>query len=233
MQKNGKDTKSTPLENGTKDPRAIHLTGANNAEPEYVPKNPSWNIDADYLYEVADLPNLSQEEEMILAKMMEEGDDDARMFLVMAHLKLAIYIAKRYFHSETHFLDLVQEGNIAMLHASKEFDYRKGRFASFAVWPIWKAMTEYLYGQEWISKGQIFLLDRYKKAEETFEKQNGRKPTRTEIAKEMGLTEKGVADLELLLMSRNFASLEETIAKDGESGLKPFYQNDASPEESS
>ena len=91
-----------------------------------------------YLKDIGMVTLLSSEEEIKLAKRMEEGDQKAKMRLSEANLRLVVSIAKRYVGRGMQFLDLIQEGNLGLMKAVEKFDYRKGyKFSTYATWWIY------------------------------------------------------------------------------------------------
>ena len=78
-----------------------------------------------YLKEIGKVPLLTAEEEIELAKRMEEGDEEAKKSLAEANLRLVVSIAKRYVGRGMLFLDLIQEGNLGLIKAVEKFDYQK------------------------------------------------------------------------------------------------------------
>ena len=95
-----------------------------------------------YLKEIGRIPLLSSEEEIELAKRMEEGDEEAKKKLSEANLRLTVSIAKRYSGRGMQFLDLIQEGNLGLIKAVEKFDYRKGyKFSTYATWWIRQSIT--------------------------------------------------------------------------------------------
>ena len=88
-----------------------------------------------YLKEIGKVPLLSADEEIELAKRMEQGDEEAKKKLCEANLRLVVSIAKRYVGRGMLFLDLIQEGNLGLIKAVDKFDYRKGyKFSTYATW---------------------------------------------------------------------------------------------------
>lgn len=101
-----------------------------------------------YLKEIGKIPLLSAEEEISLAKRMEEGDENAKKRLVEANLRLVVSIAKRYVGRGMLFLDLIQEGNLGLIKAVEKFDYEKGfKFSTYATWWIRQAITRAIADQ--------------------------------------------------------------------------------------
>lgn len=101
-----------------------------------------------YLKEIGRIPLLSSEEEIELAKRMEEGDEEAKKKLSEANLRLTVSIAKRYSGRGMQFLDLIQEGNLGLIKAVEKFDYRKGyKFSTYATWWIRQSITRAIADQ--------------------------------------------------------------------------------------
>ena len=101
-----------------------------------------------YLKEIGKVPLLSAEEEIELAKRMEQGDEQAKKRLSEANLRLVVSIAKRYVGRGMLFLDLIQEGNLGLIKAVEKFDYTKGyKFSTYATWWIRQAITRAIADQ--------------------------------------------------------------------------------------
>jgi RNA polymerase primary sigma factor len=101
-----------------------------------------------YLKEIGKVPLLSADEEINLAKRIEDGDQDAKKRLAEANLRLVVSIAKRYVGRGMLFLDLIQEGNLGLLKAVEKFDFRKGfKFSTYATWWIRQAITRAIADQ--------------------------------------------------------------------------------------
>ena len=101
-----------------------------------------------YLKEIGKVPLLQGDEEIELAKRMEQGDEEAKKRLAEANLRLVVSIAKRYVGRGMLFLDLIQEGNLGLIKAVEKFDYRKGfKFSTYATWWIRQAITRAIADQ--------------------------------------------------------------------------------------
>ena len=101
-----------------------------------------------YLKEIGKVPLLSADEEIELARRMEEGDEYAKKKLAEANLRLVVSIAKRYVGRGMLFLDLIQEGNLGLIKAVEKFDYHKGyKFSTYATWWIRQAITRAIADQ--------------------------------------------------------------------------------------
>ena len=102
---------------------------------------------AQYLTDIAAYPKLDQDTVIQLAKRIEQGDEAAREKLITANLRLVIYVAKRYLHRGLPLLDLIQDGNLGLIHAVERFDYRQEvKFSTYASWwiraTIWRGLAE-------------------------------------------------------------------------------------------
>ena len=101
-----------------------------------------------YLKEIGRVPLLTADQEIALAKRIEEGDEEAKQELAEANLRLVVSIAKRYVGRGMSFLDLIQEGNMGLMKAVDKFDYRLGfKFSTYATWWIRQAITRAIADQ--------------------------------------------------------------------------------------
>ena len=101
-----------------------------------------------YLKDIGRVPLLSADDEIELARKMQEGDEEAKKKLSEANLRLVVSIAKRYVGRGMLFLDLIQEGNLGLMKAVEKFDYQKGfKFSTYATWWIRQAITRAIADQ--------------------------------------------------------------------------------------
>ncbi len=101
-----------------------------------------------YLQEINQLPRLTAEQEQDLGRRIASGDEQALRRMVESNLRLVVSIAKCYRNEQLSLLDLVQEGNLGLIHAARKFDYRRGhRFATYASWWIRQAVTRAIMNQ--------------------------------------------------------------------------------------
>ena len=101
-----------------------------------------------YLKDIGRVPLLSADDEIELARKMQDGDEDAKKKLSEANLRLVVSIAKRYVGRGMLFLDLIQEGNLGLMKAVEKFDYQKGfKFSTYATWWIRQAITRAIADQ--------------------------------------------------------------------------------------
>ena len=145
-----------------------------------------------YLKEIGKVPLLSAEEEIELAKRMENGDEAAKKRLAEANLRLVVSIAKRYVGRGMLFLDLIQEGNLGLIKAVEKFDYRKGyKFSTYATWWIRQAITRAIADQARTIRIPVHMVETINKlirVSRQLLQELGREPTPEEIAKEMDMS---------------------------------------------
>ena len=154
----------------------------------------------DYLIAIGQYPLLNQEQELELGRRIkDEGDEDAREQLINSNLRLVVYIAKQYKNPYIGIEDLVAEGNLGLISAVDKYDYTYGyRFSTCATpWikqAILKALTD--KGRPVRLPAHIYQqITQMKKFTDTFLVNNGREPTRAEIAKGLGIDEEKVNSL--------------------------------------
>ena len=141
-----------------------------------------------YLKEIGKVPLLSAEEEIELAKKMEQGDENAKKRLAEANLRLVVSIAKRYVGRGMLFLDLIQEGNLGLIKAVEKFDYRKGyKFSTYATWWIRQAITRAIADQARTIRIPVHMVETINKlirVSRQLLQELGREPLPEEIAKD-------------------------------------------------
>ena len=184
-----------------------------------------------YLKEIGKVPLLSAEEEIELAKRMENGDQEAKKRLAEANLRLVVSIAKRYVGRGMLFLDLIQEGNLGLIKAVEKFDYRKGyKFSTYATWWIRQAITRAIADQARKIRIPVHMVETINKlirVSRQLLQELGREPTPEEISEEMGMPVDRVR--EILKISQEPVSLETPIGEEEDSHLGDFIQDDNVP----
>ena len=152
-----------------------------------------------YLKEIGKVPLLSAEEEIELAKRMEQGDQEAKKRLAEANLRLVVSIAKRYVGRGMLFLDLIQEGNLGLIKAVEKFDYRKGyKFSTYATWWIRQAITRAIADQARTIRIPVHMVETINKlirVSRQLLQELGREPSPEEIAAEMNMPVERVWDI--------------------------------------
>ena len=184
-----------------------------------------------YLKEIGKVPLLTAEEEIELAKRMELGDQEAKKRLAEANLRLVVSIAKRYVGRGMLFLDLIQEGNLGLIKAVEQFDYRKGyKFSTYATWWIRQAITRAIADQARTIRIPVHMVETINKlirVSRQLLQELGREPTPEEIAEEMNMPVDRVR--EILKISQEPVSLETPIGEEEDSHLGDFIQDDNVP----
>ena len=184
-----------------------------------------------YLKEIGKVSLLTADEEIELAKRMEQGDEDAKKRLAEANLRLVVSIAKRYVGRGMLFLDLIQEGNLGLIKAVEKFDYRKGyKFSTYATLWIRQAITRAIADQARTIRIPVHMVETINKlirVSRQLLQELGREPTPEEIAEEMKMPVDRVR--EILKISQEPVSLETPIGEEEDSHLGDFIQDDNVP----
>lgn len=189
-----------------------------------------------YLREIGRIPLLTSQEEVKLAKAIEQNDEEARQKLTQANLRLVVSIAKRYV-GRTHnlnMLDLIQEGNIGLFKAVEKFDYHRGyKFSTYATWWIRQAITRALADQSRTIRIPVHMVEtisKYTQTKRQLLQSLGREPLAEEIAVEMEETIEKIR--QIIKISQETISLEAPVGGDNEeSNIGAFVKDDktASP----
>jgi len=191
-----------------------------------------------YLAEIRRYPLLTREEEHRLAVEYKEfGKIEAAYKLVTANLRLVVMIAREYQRALRNLLDLIQEGNIGVMEAVKNFDpYRGIRFPSYAVWWIRAYIIRYIIN-DWrmvkigTTQAQRKLFFNLQKEKEKLEAE-GFTPGPKLLAQRLNVKEGEVVEMEQRLGNRDL-STDVPVGEDGETTLLNFLpDNKATPEES-
>ena len=183
-----------------------------------------------YLKDIGKVPLLQPEEETELAKRMIEGDQAAKKLLSEANLRLVVSIAKRYMGRGMQFLDLIQEGNLGLMKAVEKFDYQKGfKFSTYATWWIRQAITRAIADQARTIRIPVHMVETINKlirVSRRLLQELGREPLPEEIAKELGITEERVREIQRI--AQDPVSLETPIGEEEDSHLSDFIEDEGS-----
>jgi RNA polymerase primary sigma factor len=187
-----------------------------------------------YLKEIGRTPMLNAREEKELAKRIEQGDEEAKIKLITANLRLVVSIAKKYVGRSRNLtlLDLVQEGNVGLFRAVEKFDWRKGyKFSTYATWWIRQAVTRAIADQARTIRIPVHMIEtiaKYEKAKRKLLQTLGRDPLAEEVAAEMGLEVDKVHHI--VRIKQRAVSLEKPVGDDDkDSVLAEFIEDDKTP----
>ncbi len=181
-----------------------------------------------YLKEIGNVPLLSGEEEVELARRVEEGDEEAKRKLTEANLRLVVSIAKKYVGRGMPFLDLIQEGNMGLMKAVDKFDYTKGyKFSTYATWWIRQAITRGIADTGRTIRVPVHMVETINKTlrmTRTLLQDLGREPMPEEVAERLNVPVSRVR--EVLKISRDPVSLDTPIGEEDDSHLGDFIEDD-------
>ena len=182
-----------------------------------------------YLKEIGNVPLLTTEQEVELAKRVEAGDEEAKKQLTEANLRLVVSIAKKYVGRGMPFLDLIQEGNMGLMKAVDKFDYTKGyKFSTYATWWIRQAITRGIADTGRTIRVPVHMVETINKTlrmTRTLLQELGREPTPEEVAERLNVSVSRVR--EVLKISRDPVSLDTPIGVEDDSHLGDFIEDDS------
>jgi RNA polymerase primary sigma factor len=184
-----------------------------------------------YLKEIGRIPLLTFDEEIELAKQVEEGKKAAKQKLINSNLRLVVSIAKKYIGRGLTLLDLIQEGNQGLIRAVEKYDWRRGfKFSTYATWWIRQSVTRAIADQARTIRIPVHMVEninRFLRMQRKLMQQLGREPSPEEVAKELGIEPEKA--LEIIKISQNPASLEAPVGDEEDSRLGDFIQDSAAP----
>ncbi len=145
-----------------------------------------------YFIEISKFDLLTTEEELDLAVKIKKGDENARNKLIKANLRFVISVAKQYQNQGLSLSDLINEGNLGLIKATRGFDFTRGfKFISYAVWWIRQSITQAIINNSRIVHLPLNIvgnLTKINKASRDFEQEYDRKPTNEELAGILGIS---------------------------------------------
>ncbi len=184
-----------------------------------------------YLKEIGQVPLLTPEQEVELAKKVADGDEDAKKQLEEANLRLVVSIAKHYTGHDMSLMDLIQEGNLGLIRAVEKYDYKKGfRFSTYATWWIRQSITRAIADQGRTIRIPVHMVENINKvnrAARDLMQELGRDPTPEEIAQRVHMTQERVRDIQRI--SREPVSMETPVGDEEDSSLGDFIRDDTTP----
>jgi len=176
------------------------------------------------------LGNVSTRRRMELRHLIEDGWS-GREHLITANSRLVISVAKKYMGRGVPFLDLIQEGNIGLIRATKKFDYRRGhKFSTYATWWIRQAVTRAIADQGRTIRVPVHMGDQINKllrVQHQLTQRLGREPTVEELAEALEVPPKKVENM--IQVARRPLSLETPTDDEEDSVLGDFIEDDEAP----
>jgi RNA polymerase nonessential primary-like sigma factor len=184
-----------------------------------------------YLNDIGISPLLSADEEKQLARRAQRGEEDARQRMIESNLRLVVKIARRYINRGLPLLDLIEEGNLGLIHAVEKFDPERGfRFSTYSTWWIRQTIERAIMNQSGAVRLPIHVIKDINaclRASRSLRQDSDRAPTAVEIAAEL---DREVAEVERLLSLHNRVTLHTGMAQESESPVDRLEaRRDAEP----
>jgi len=180
-----------------------------------------------YLQEIGREELITAEEEVVLAKKIKDGDQDALEKLTRANLRFVVSVAKQYQNQGLSLPDLINEGNLGLIKAARRFDETRGfKFISYAVWWIRQSILQALAEQSRIVRlplNQVGSLNKINKAYSKLEQEFEREPSAEELAELLDLPIDKVSDT--MKVSGRHVSMDAPFANGEESSLLDVLVN--------
>ncbi|MCA0430344.1 MAG: RNA polymerase sigma factor RpoD/SigA [Bacteroidetes bacterium] len=184
-----------------------------------------------YLQEIGREELITAEEEVVLAKKIKDGDQNALEKLTRANLRFVVSVAKQYQNQGLSLPDLINEGNLGLIKAARRFDETRGfKFISYAVWWIRQSILQALAEQSRIVRlplNQVGSLNKINKAYSKLEQEFEREPSAEELADILDLPIDKVSDT--MKVSGRHVSMDAPFANGEESSLLDVLVNFDSP----
>ncbi len=187
-----------------------------------------------YLSEIGFSPLLTAQEEVYFARLVLRGDASARNRMVESNLRLVVKIARRYMNRGLSLLDLIEEGNLGLIHAVEKFDPERGfRFSTYATWWIRQTIERALMNQTRTIRLPIHIIKEingYLRTARQLTQTLDHEPTAEEIARAMG---KSVTEVKRMLqLNERVTSVDTPIGKDEDRSLLDAIPDENNPDPS-
>jgi RNA polymerase primary sigma factor len=181
-----------------------------------------------FLNEIRRYPLLTAEQEVEIAKRIEQGDQEAKNRMITSNLRLVVSIAKKYQQRDLTLLDLIQEGILGLIRATEKFDWRKGyKFSTYATFWIRQAIQRGIDNKARTIRMPVNIAQRERKVERaarSLTAELGREPTDAEIAETAELTEQEVG--EVRSAARAVTSLDVPVGEEGDTSFGDLLASD-------
>lgn len=184
-----------------------------------------------YLHEIGKVELLTAEEEVVLARKIKEGDQEALAKLVKANLRFVVSVAKQYQNQGLSLPDLINEGNVGLIKAAQRFDETRGfKFISYAVWWIRQSILQALAEQARIVKlplNKIGSINKVNRALAELEQRFEREPTVEELSETLELAPEDIK--EALRGNNRHISMDAPLTQDEDSSMYDVLLSPDSP----
>ena len=154
-----------------------------------------------YMHDIGDIPLVSKDEEVVLADLIKNGNEEARHKLIVSNLRLVVKIAHDFKGYGLPLLDLISEGNIGLMRAAEKFDPEKGaKFSSYSAWWIKQSMRRALSQKSRTIRVPVASagkISKIRQAKIQLAEELGRDPSEDEIAQYLNLTKRTVQGLKV------------------------------------
>jgi RNA polymerase primary sigma factor len=184
-----------------------------------------------YLHDIGKLHMITAEEEVVLARLIKEGDREALDKLTKSNLRFVVSVAKQYQNQGMTLQDLINEGNVGLIKAAQRFDETRGfKFISYAVWWIRQAILQAIADQARIVRlplNRVGIINKINKAYSSLEQKYQREPKVEEIAQLLDVSESEVKDA--LRHSLRHLSMDATLTPDDDNNMYDVLKSEDSP----
>jgi len=195
---------------------------------------PSSQMDATriYLSEIGFSPLLSMEEEVHFARLAQKGEESARKRMIESNLRLVVKIARRYMNRGLPLLDLIEEGNLGLIHAVEKFDPERGfRFSTYATWWIRQTIERAIMNQTRTIRLPIHVvkeLNIYLRAARQLAQSLDHDPTPEDVAE---LLDKPIEEVKRMLgLNERVTSVDSPLSKDADKSILDAIPDENNPD---